>query len=346
MPSSPVPVAITMGDPAGVGPETIVRALGSGELAGKILPVVVGTSAIFERAVRLTNAGIELRPFEEKSPPRRAKRGVAYMVIPEELGRGGSARHASGRGSLAGRGRASFACVKEAVRLCATGHASALVTAPISKASLSAAGLSYAGHTEMLRSLCRSKNTVMMFVYETLRISLVTTHIPMRFLTREVDRQGVDTTIRLTSRGLERLFGIRTPRLAVLALNPHAGEDGVLGTEERDVLEPVIRAATRRGLRVKGPFSADSFFSRGKWRDFDATVAMYHDQALIAAKLVGGDAVVNLTIGLPFVRTSPGHGTARDIAWQGIARPEGMVKSTLLAAKLTQKARLPLRWNA
>jgi 4-hydroxy-L-threonine phosphate dehydrogenase PdxA len=151
--------------------------------------------------------------------------------------------------------------------------------------------------------------------------------------------------VRMTRRAATSLFGIARPRLAVLALNPHAGERGLLGREEDDVIRPAIRSARRRGIVVDGPFPADSFFSRGKWRDFDATIAMYHDQALIPAKLLAGDGVVNLTLGLPFVRTSPGHGTAEDLAWSGRARAEGMVSAILLAADLSKKVRLPLRWD-
>jgi 4-hydroxythreonine-4-phosphate dehydrogenase len=342
--SVPVPIAITMGDPAGVGPEVVVRALASKEVAHRVLPVVVGSVRTLERAARLT--GVELQFLELDADGRargtlrtrgagRESRRIA-VVTPGGMTRGSSAR---------ARGQTAFACVKEAVRLCSVGRTRGIVTAPISKATLGAAGLRFAGHTEMLQRLCGSRRTVMMFASDELRVSLVTTHTPVGRLTRELTRVGLEEVIAMTKKAMTMLFGTARPRLAVLALNPHAGEAGFLGLEEESVIRPAMRSARKNGVLVEGPFPADSFFSRGKWRDFDATIAMYHDQALIPAKLLAGDRVVNLTLGLPFVRTSPGHGTAEDLAWQGRALAEGMVSAILLAADLSQKVRLPLRWD-
>ena len=342
--SVPVPIAITMGDPAGVGPEVVVRALASSRVARRVLPVVVGSVPTLERGAAL--AGVELRFLEidarggslGSSRPRgdeREPRRVA-VVTPAGMTRRSGAR---------ARGQTAYACVAEAVRLCADGRTRGIVTAPISKATLVAAGLRFAGHTEMLRKLCGSRRTVMMFACGELRISLVTTHTPIGRLTQELSRGGVEEVIQMTKKAVVALFGKAHPRLAVLALNPHAGEHGLLGAEEERIIRPAVRSARKKGAVVEGPFPADSFFARGKWKDFDATIAMYHDQALIPAKLLAGDNVVNLTLGLPFVRTSPGHGTAEDIAWQGRASAEGMVSAILLAADLSEKVRLPLRWD-
>ena len=334
-----------MGDPAGVGPEVVVKALVSKEAAGRFLPVVVGSVRTLERAARLTGAKLEFVPLDwnDWQPPASfAGRGAGRVartvgvLTPAGMPRGSSAR---------ARGETAFACVNEGVRLCVAGRARALVTAPISKATLAAAGLRCTGHTEMLRILCGAKRTVMMFASDELRVSLATTHVPVARLARELSRSGVEGVITLTHRAVRMLFGIASPRLAVLALNPHAGEAGLLGREEESVIVPAVRAARRKGAAVEGPFPADSFFSRGRWKDFDATVAMYHDQALIPAKLLAGDRVVNLTLGLPFVRTSPGHGTAEDLAWRGRAEAEGMTSAILLAAHLSEKVRLPLRWD-
>lgn len=377
--SSPlVPIAITTGDPAGVGPEVVVRALASKELAGKVLPIIVGSIQTLERAARLTGVDIELVPLDEEDSPFSAPLAPAIRARVGSSGTGlaRSARFETGktkaactnlgflnvggkrrpifvvtpagmpRGlSVRARGQISFACVREAVRLCSEGVASGVVTAPISKASLGAAGLRFVGHTEMLRSLCGCKRTVMMFVCDELRISLVTTHTPIGLLARRLDKSGVGEVIALTKKSLTMLFGIAKPKLSVLALNPHAGEAGLLGSEENRIITPAVLSAKRRGVLVEGPFPADSFFSQGRWKDFHATIAMYHDQALIPVKLIGGDRVVNLTLGLPFVRTSPGHGTAEDVAWQGRARAEGMISAILLAADLAKKVRLPLRWD-
>ncbi len=344
-PSSLIPVAITMGDPAGIGPEVVLKALSSKKLAGKFVPVLVGLPAVFERAARLTRAGIRLRQLVGNLQPGRLDPGFAYIVVPRAQGVGSGGQYQQSLGSLSSRGRVSYACIDEAVRLCNEGQAAAVVTAPLSKASLAAAGLRYPGHTEMLKTLCGSRNTLMMFVRGRLKISLVTTHVPVRLLAYGIRRRNVDDAIRLTNIGLERLFSVRRPRLAVLSLNPHAGEDSSIGSEEASFIRPAVRAARKRGIHVEGPFPADSFFAGGFWSRFDATVAMYHDQALIPAKLIGKDQIVNLTLGLPFVRTSPGHGTAPDIAWQGKARPDGMISAMLLAVRLAKRQRPPLEWS-
>lgn len=376
--STPLSVAITMGDPSGVGPEVVVKALASKEVAGRVLPIVVGSVRTLERAALLAGVAVDLVEVSEEDSPIALPGIPSYLVKPShrrdraarigrQNGQGprayrthlgfwnvGRKRHVMfvvappglPSGSSPGqRGEMAFACVKEAVRLCAAGRARAVVTAPISKVTLAAAGLRFAGHTEMLRELCGVRRTVMMFVSEELRVSLVTTHTPIGRLARELDRSGVEGTLGLTHTAMRRLFGVANPRLAVLALNPHAGEAGLLGEEEERVIKPAIRAARRKGVVADGPFPADSFFSRGKWKDFDAAVAMYHDQALIPAKLLAGDRAVNLTLGLPFVRTSPGHGTAEDLAWRGRALAEGMISAILLAASLSEKVRLPLRWD-
>jgi 4-hydroxythreonine-4-phosphate dehydrogenase len=239
----------------------------------------------------------------------------------------------------------SVASLREAARLCSEGLASALVTAPISKASIKASGARYAGHTEMLRDFCAVRRTVMMFAWGRHRISLVTTHVPVSTLKRTLTRERVAATIRLTERGLKLLFRVSRPRIAVLSFNPHGGEGGLLGREEERVIEPAISDGKKQGMKVFGPFPADSFFSRHEWKSFDGVVAMYHDQGLIPAKILGGDSAVNVTLGLPFVRTSPAPGTAEDIAWKGIADPEGMGSAIILAARLGRNLKSPLVWD-
>jgi 4-hydroxythreonine-4-phosphate dehydrogenase len=345
-PSSPVPVAISMGDPHGVGPEVILKALSSREVAGKVTAIVVGLPSIIRKAANLVGAGVAIKPLSRDKIRAAPKTGVVYVLMPQALSSiEDNSSCLDSRESLGRRGRVTLASVKEAVSLCTHGDASALVTAPLSKASLEAAGLGYAGHTEMLRDLCKCKSTLMMFVRGKHRVSLVTTHIPISRVGKVLTRPRVERSIMLTCRGLELLFGISEPTLAVLSLNPHKGEEGLLGCEEKNVIEPAVELASQKGVRVSGPFAADSFFSRGEWKKFDAVIAMYHDQGLIAAKLIGGERVTNITLGLPFVRTSPGHGTAEDIAWKGIAEPQGMISAILLAAKLAGTVRLPLKWD-
>jgi 4-hydroxythreonine-4-phosphate dehydrogenase len=345
-PSSPTPVAISMGDPLGVGPEVILKALSSRDVAGRVTPIVVGLPSIMRKAAGLLGARVSIKPLPRDRSCAVHKTGVVYVLQPQSLlSIENDPSCLESRENLPCRGRVAFASVKEAVSLCTHGYASALVTAPLSKSSLEAAGFGYSGHTEALRDLCRCKSTLMMFVRGKLRVSLVTTHVPIGMVKKTLTRRRVEQAIMLTRRGLELLFGIAEPRLVVLSLNPHKGEEGLLGREEKNVIGPAIELASRKGASVLGPFAADSFFSRGEWKKFDAVVAMYHDQGLIAAKLIGGERVTNLTLGLPFVRTSPGHGIAEDIAWKGVADPQGMVSAILLAAKLAGTVRLPLKWD-
>jgi 4-hydroxythreonine-4-phosphate dehydrogenase len=309
-------------------------------VASKVVPIVVGSPAVLRRARRLVGKKISILPIsrEELSDVGRS-RGV-YVLCPR-----GIRPAQTGRGDARLRGRMSVASVREAARLCTAGHASALVTAPISKASLEASGARYVGHTEMLREFCQARQTVMMFVWGKHRISLVTTHVPVSTLKRSLTKKRIATTIRMTEKALGLLFRVTEPRIAVLSLNPHGGEGGLLGREEERVIEPAVSSCRKRGARVYGPFSADSFFSRDEWKTFDAVVAMYHDQGLIPAKIIGGERAVNITLGLPFVRTSPAHGTAEDIAWKGIADSEGMSSAILLAAKLGRNLKFPLVWD-
>jgi len=346
-----------MGDPLGIGPEVILKSLASRGVRDKVIPIIAGLPSVMRKTERLVGCGNVIEALSRNRVAEASKTGVVYVLTPEELAQSRNSRRFASltrtflrsRGpssrDLALRGEVAFACVKEAVNLCIHGDARALVTAPLSKASLAMAGINYPGHTEMLRDICGSKQTLMMFVRGTYRISLVTTHVPLAGVRKAVTRRSIARAITLTHRSLELLFNVSEPRLAVLSLNPHKGENGLLGSEEKNVIEPAIEAASRGGVKVSGPYAADSFFSRGDWRNFDAVVAMYHDQGLIAAKLIGGERVTNITLGLPFVRTSPGHGVAEDLAGKGIAEPQGMMSAILLAAKLGGTVRLPLEWN-
>lgn len=339
-PSSRIPVAITLGDPRGVGPEVVLKALALRGVARGIVPVVVGSPAVVRRAQRLIGGEMPILPLSPgELPDMRQARGV-YVLCPK-----GVRPTQTGSGDARLSGRMSFACVREGVRLCAEGGASALVTAPVSKASLKAAGTGYVGHTEMLRVLSRAKTAVMMFAWAKHRVSLVTTHVPLSAVSKALTKRRVETTISLTERALRFLYRVSEPRMAVLSFNPHKGENGLLGREEQRVIEPAILSSRRRGLDIHGPFAADSFFSRSEWKTFHAIVAMYHDQGLIPAKILGGEKAVNVTLGLPFVRTSPGHGTAEDIAWKGIANPGAMASAILLAARLARNVRVPLAWD-
>jgi 4-hydroxythreonine-4-phosphate dehydrogenase len=240
--------------------------------------------------------------------------------------------------------------VVQGARRCLAGELSALVTAPISKQLLRDAGYRFEGHTELLANIARTKRFAMMLVggppsprtvsglrrgKGLLRVALVTIHVPLSKVPRLLSTKRIIEVIELSHDACKR-FGIRRPRIGVAGLNPHAGEDGLLGSEERRIIAPAIRSAKRKGINVTGPWPADTLFHKAYNGEFDAVVAMYHDQGLAPLKMIAFDSGVNLTLGLPFVRTSPDHGTAFDIAGKGIANPASMIAAINLAAELSQ----------
>jgi len=233
----------------------------------------------------------------------------------------------------AAAGRAAYETIVRAVRDAQAGRIHAIATAPINKEALALAELPWRGHTEMLASLTNAANVAMMFWSEKLRVVLATIHIPLSSVPGALTIESVTAIIELTNRELPR-FGIARPRLALAGLNPHAGEHGVLGREEIDVLEPAIARSRRAGVDISGPFPGDTVFLRAMRGEFDLVIACYHDQGLIPVKMAAFGQAVNVTLGLPIIRTSVDHGTAFDIAGKGIADPESLVQAVLLAAKL------------
>jgi 4-hydroxythreonine-4-phosphate dehydrogenase len=233
----------------------------------------------------------------------------------------------------ASAGLAAYDTIVRAVRDAQAGGVHAIATAPINKEALALAGLPWRGHTEMLAQLTNARDVAMMFWSEKLRVVLATIHIPLVDVPASLTVDSVTGIIALTNRELPR-FGVARPRLALAGLNPHAGEHGVLGREEMDVLEPAIARSVREGVDISGPFPGDTVFLRAMRGEFDLVVAMYHDQGLIPVKLLGWEEAVNVTLGLPIIRTSVDHGTAFDIAGKDIADAGSMVQAVLLAAKL------------
>ena len=230
-------------------------------------------------------------------------------------------------------GLASYEIILRAVRDAQSGGIQGIATAPISKEALSLAQLPWRGHTEMLAELTHAPNVAMMFWSEKLRVVLATIHIPLTAVPAAITVESLSAVIELTNRELPR-FGIPKPRLALAGLNPHAGEHGVIGDEETRVLEPAVARAVAAGINISGPFPGDTIFLRALRGEFDAVIACYHDQGLIPIKMVAFGQAVNVTLGLPIIRTSVDHGTAFDIAGKGTADPESMVQAVLLAAKL------------
>jgi 4-hydroxythreonine-4-phosphate dehydrogenase len=281
-------VAITVGDPAGIGPEIAAKAAADPRVREACEPMVLAPPAI---------DGI--RPGEVS----------------------------------AAAGRASYDLIVRATESARRGEVDAIATAPISKLALARAGLPWKGHTDLLAHLCGVQRVRMLFHAPKLIVSLVTVHVPLADVPRLVTRERVEDTIALTAAWLPKV-GRPAARVAVAGLNPHAGEGGVLGSEDEAVLKPAVAAARARGVDVSGPWPADTVFVRASRGEFDAVVACYHDQGLIPVKLLGFGQAVNVTIGLPIIRTSVDHGTAFDIAGKGVADAGSMIEAVLLAARL------------
>ncbi|MCY4753491.1 4-hydroxythreonine-4-phosphate dehydrogenase PdxA [Pelomonas aquatica] len=324
-----LPLAVTMGDACGIGPE-IIASLWRREVPRDA--VVVGDVAVLRRAVAAIGGGLavaELQGLDEldRVPPRCLPvwqpAGLPAGLVDAPLGR-----------VDARAGAAAARCIEAAVAEIQAGRARALVTAPIHKEALHAAGSPYPGHTEMLQALAGGVPVRMMLANEELRTVLVTIHCSLRDAITRVTREAVLETLHITGAALRRM-GLQAPRIAVAGLNPHAGEGGLFGDEEIRHIAPAIADARAAGWEASGPYAPDTVFMRARRGEFDVVVAMTHDHGLIPVKYLGVEQGVNVTLGLPFVRTSPDHGTAFDIAGRGIADPASLGAALAMARRLT-----------
>lgn len=322
-------LAITMGDPSGIGPEVIVKAL-SREIGG-VCPCVIGDAACLARAVSLFAPTLLIRPIcnladalFQPNVLNLLQAGESVSTVPEY-----------GKPTAEGATLALHA-MAEAVKRVLSGEVDGITTAPIHKANMQAIGFPFPGHTEFFADAAGTKRFGMMMVGGGLKIMLVTIHLPLKEMIRCLNREQVLETIRLTDRSLRYDFAIPNPRIAVAALNPHGGEGGILGNEEFFEIAPAVSAAQAEGIPVEGPFPADTLFFQLKEGKFDAAVAIYHDQALIPIKLLAFGGAVNVTVGLPFVRTSVDHGTAYNIAGQGVADAGSLTAALECAAAIVE----------
>lgn len=329
------PVALTQGDPAGIGPELALKAWMRCEEVGHPFFVLTDPAFLQGVAERL-NLTVPVEPCalgEVETVFARALPVVPIRTrVSAEPGRPDSS---SAQGTLES--------IETAVRLAQHGAIPGLATNPIAKHVLYGAGFPHPGHTELLAALAAGTggtppHPVMMLWCEELAVVPVTVHIALRRVSEELTTELIVATGRIVARDLRLRFGVERPRLAFAGLNPHAGENATLGTEDRDVVAPAIEKLRREGVDARGPFPADTLFHRSARRTYDVAVAMYHDQALLPIKTIAFDEAVNVTLGLPFVRTSPDHGTAFDIAGQGIARPDSLIAAIRLAARLGRSA--------
>jgi 4-hydroxythreonine-4-phosphate dehydrogenase len=321
-------VAITMGDPAGVGPEVTVGALAAEEVHRACQPVVIGDATVLRYADELLGTGLPVQRItkvsEATAPPRTLNVLDLANVNWQRLER----RQVS---ALAGRAAVEY--VETAIHLAQSGQVDAIVTAPINKQAINLAGYHYMGHTEILADLTNSPGCTTMLATGELRVTHVTRHVPLRQVADHITRERVLQTIITTSEGLQRL-GIERPRVGVAALNPHSGDGGLLGREELEQIGPAVQEARALGIDAQGPHPADTIFVRAARGEFDVVVAMYHDQGHIPIKVSDFERSYTVTLGLPIVRTSVDHGTAFDIAWQGVASPQSMIAAILAAARL------------
>ncbi|HET7794959.1 MAG TPA: 4-hydroxythreonine-4-phosphate dehydrogenase PdxA [Rhizobacter sp.] len=333
------PLVITMGDACGIGPEIIAKVFASGEAQGAF---VLGDVGVMRRALTLTGRHTALALIESAHdaadcPPNCVPLMQAHG-LPADLAQ-------APVGQIDARaGAAAAACIRQAVNLVRAGEVRAIVTAPIHKEALAAAGVGYPGHTEMLQALATEPGQVpppvrMMLANDELRTVLVTIHMSLRRAIDAVSFDAVLQTLRIADQAA-RSFGLAAPRIAVAGLNPHAGEGGLFGDEELRIIGPAIAAAQAEGIAASGPYAPDTVFMRARHTaahpgEFDLVVAMTHDHGLIPVKYLGVEQGVNVTLGLPFVRTSPDHGTAFDIAGTGRADPASLLAALRMAARLS-----------
>jgi 4-hydroxythreonine-4-phosphate dehydrogenase len=331
MATSQKPLAISMGEPAGIGPDLIALAAAQREALGLPAFVAYGDPALLEARARRLGLAVEVLVC---TPEQAATAGPGQLpVVPTG-------------GPLADRPGVqepeTAAVVIEAIRRAVAdtlaGRTAAVVTAPIQKAALYAAGFEFPGHTEFLAALSAREGVaarpVMMLADGDLRVVPATVHVPLRAVPDLLTTELLVETGRIVAADLARLFGIAAPRLGFAGLNPHAGEGGAIGREEAEIIAPAVQRLAAEGIAAAGPFPADTLFHPPTWRKFDATIAMYHDQGLIPIKTLAFDRAVNVTLGLPFIRTSPDHGTAFDLAGTGRARPDSFIAAIRLAARL------------
>lgn len=324
-------IAVTMGDPAGIGPEIIIKSLTEGELSGSPV-VVVGCARTLQRVLDNGIVGqADLRIIDQVSGAQFAP-GV-INILDEPLADPDGLKPGVVQAQA---GDLAYRCVKRATALAMAGEVKAIATAPLNKEALHLAGHHYPGHTELLAHLTHSKDYAMVLYTDKLKVIHITTHIALRKFLDTLNQDRVKTVIGIADTFLKRV-GFSHPRIAVAGVNPHAGENGMFGDEEINIVGPAVAAMKAQGLNVSGPCPPDTVFMQCHEGMYDMVVAMYHDQGHIPLKLLGFYDGVNITAGLPFIRTSADHGTAFDIAWTGKAKSESMTVSIQLAMQITRE---------
>ena len=333
--SSDVPrIAITLGEPGGIGPD-IVLSLAEQKHTAQL--VIIGDPELLAQRARQLNKSIKLSGYDSDKPVYpTAKNELNVLTVPLAA--------AAEPGQLNPANAASvLRALDVACDGCMRGEFSAMVTAPVQKSVINDAGIKFSGHTEYLAKRCGGQLPVMMLANENskLRVALVTTHLPLRAVPDAINKDKLSRVCRIVAGDMQRYFNLDQPRIAVLGLNPHAGENGHLGSEEQQLIQPVINQLIEEGLALTGPLPADTAFTQTQLRDCDAVIAMYHDQGLPVIKHAGFGNVVNITLGLPIIRTSVDHGTALDLAGSGKASAESLQAAVSTAIAMSSNSRKP-----
>ena len=323
-------LAVTMGDPSGAGPEILIKALTIPEIRGLCRPVVVGDAATMQQAARIVGSSVSVRPVKDLAEASLDDEIIEVIDLQNvDLG-----RLEYGKVQAMG-GNAAYESVVRAAELALSGQVGGIVTSALNKEAMNLAGHHFAGHTELLAHLCGVKSVTMLLVAGQFRVSHVSTHVSLRQAIDRVKRGRILEVIELTNEAVQ-LMGVAAPRIGVAGLNPHAGEGGLFGDEEEREIRPAIEKARQQGLDVTGPFPPDTVFFNMTQGRFDAVVAMYHDQGHIPTKVLAFDQGVNVTLGLPIIRTSVDHGTVFGKAGKGTARPASMIEALKLAAAMVR----------
>jgi 4-hydroxythreonine-4-phosphate dehydrogenase len=320
-------IALTMGDPGGIGPEILVKALREEKPSRRVAYLVIGARETFKVLCLKTGLWAPFKSLPVVSRSSLRPGNIYFLDIARELPGGGAFQIAK---ECPENGRLALATLSKAAELANQGIVDAIVTAPVNKAAVRLADKKFIGHTEFLAQRSKTRRFAMMFMSPRLNVTLATIHVPLKKVSALLTAKSILEKIVLTHEMLKRSLGVPKPRIAVCALNPHGKE---CGDEETKVIEPAVRAARRKGIDALGPFSADLLFNAAYHGKYDGLISMYHDQALTAFKLVAFHDGVNVTLGLPYIRTSPDHGTAFDIAYQGKADPSSMLAALRLARK-------------
>lgn len=320
-------VAVTMGDASGIGPEIIIKAFQNPEIQNTVKPIVIGDARIMKAAIKYSKgANMEINAVKSVSAAKFINGTIDVLDLanlePSKVKMGQI---------CAPCGKAAAEYLEKAIKLALEKEVDAIATAPINKEAIHKAGYRFDGHTEILAKRTKTKNYAMMFVSDPFWVMLVTTHLPLNKVSRAINKKKVLRTIKLANEFLYKIRG-KKPKIGVAGLNPHAGEGGIFGSEEKKAIKPAVDEAKKLGINVKGPISPDGIFYLANVGLFDIVIAMYHDQGLIPLKLLSFNRSVNVTVGLPIIRTSVDHGTGFDIAGKGWANPTSLIEAIKVAA--------------